>query len=134
MQPTNRNFVTVHVSATAWVLASDGTHQVAWSGAQIELEAIKDGGQRASITGSTGADGSYGPLTTTFEVYREQPVEVEARVIGGILPEIMNEDPWDPQKYAYVQGYKRLDWATVSHREGAEYFWSPDVQINVKPR
>jgi hypothetical protein len=94
------NFVTVHVSARAFV--------------EFSIE---------------GQPGSMGPVTATFKVYRQQPVVVNARILGGALPLEFGDELWDPITFGVFVDHEVLTWVTIQTLMEKEYYWFPDVSM-----
>jgi hypothetical protein len=135
IEPSENNYVSVHVEARLRVAASEYPHTMPWAGAQVRLRCVKDGGEREVIEGTTDAEGLFGTLIATFKVYREQPLWMEVDILGGTLPSIFYNEPWDPVLYEVVRaGVDQLLWHQIEHLMGEEYWWYPDVDVIVRPR
>ena len=126
------NYVTVHVDARAKVLIGESTFAYPFSDGQVVFEVRKAGGEFESVSGSPDASGHVGPLRATFKVYREQPLELKLRVLGGFLPSEMGGELCDPAEWMVVESYGFdsgvLPWSRIEDRMGEEYNWYPAVE------
>lgn len=127
------DFVTVHVDALATIyVVGDRGVQAPFSEGELVFTVTKAGGEFESIAGNTDASGRMGPLRTTFKVYREQPVVLSLRLLGGFLPPQFGGGVCDPAEWliSRVGGddSRTLYWRQIEDKMGEEFYWMPSVQ------
>lgn len=126
------NYITVVVQSQ--VCAEVGDFQ--WEGAQVSIEINKAGGERVTFDKITDANGCTDIVEATFNVYKEQFVEIIARPITGQIPQdywdTLGEE-YDPLNCQVFGNSSRLLWSTISkdNKFGDTYYWNPTVQIQV---
>ena len=114
------NYITVTVSARARAIyqSTDSNGIVATSpnnGVQVQIKIQKAGGEHAVWDKVTDSNGYTGTVTASFDVYKEQPVEVSAR----------------PQGFAANRyGYKVFTWNDIWHLAGEKFGQSITVSAH----
>jgi len=76
------NFIEVYVNTDVCVSFTDGKtppQSIMWSGAQIEIQIIKAGGERVQFDKYTSSGGCTETASGNFRLYKEQPIEVKVR-------------------------------------------------------
>ena len=87
------NYILVTVDLWVRVYDNEGKYV---EGASVNMLIQKDGGEKVEGIGTTGSDGLTS-ATGVFKLYREQPIEVKAWLVGK------------PESYKY----EKLKWETV---------------------
>ncbi|MFC2069284.1 hypothetical protein ACFLTP_09825 [Chloroflexota bacterium] len=117
----NPNYITVVVQ-TQVCLERPG-----WDGAQVKIEINKADGERVEFEKTVGPNQCTDVVEATFQVYKEQPVNVVVFMVSGA-----GGEPWDPNKWEIWKGNKQtLLWGTIDsgHDFGDTYFWNPTLSI-----
>ena len=126
------NYITVVVQSQ--VCAEVGDFQ--WEGAQVSIEINKAGGERVTFDKITDANGCTDIVEATFNVYKEQYVEIIARPISGQIPQYywyLFGEEYDPSNCLVLGNSGRLLWSKISkdNKFGDTYYWNPIVQLRV---
>jgi hypothetical protein len=114
----------VHATEPHWAEAP-------WTGAQLQVEIIKAGGERVTCTGTTNIYGNL-PETCqgTFKVYRAQFVEVVIRPISGVYPDEVGGEIYDPARHMWSENSSTLNWHDLEdYGWGDTYYWSPNTKL-----
>ena len=132
------DYVEVIVNADVCVSFSDGKTpptSIMWSGAQIEIAIIKAGGERVQFDRYASSGGCTDSVQGIFNVYREQPVEVVARPIYGVIPDFAGGGFYDSGKYRVSNNVATLRWSDIYPAKdfGDTYVWQPTISILVQP-
>jgi hypothetical protein len=129
------DYINVAVSASIHAEVSNVGRTEPWAGVQLQIEIVKDGGERETFYKTTNANGEITEqCQATFKVYRHQMVDVIIKPISGVLPLSMGGEIFDPIKhynYSPVGDY-RLNWGDLEDVGwGGTYFWSPNVTLHL---
>ncbi len=132
------NFIVVYVSVDVCVSFTDGKvppESVMWSGAQIEIQIVKAGGERVQFDKYTGSGGCTEAASGVFEVYKEQPVEVIVRPIYGIIPDFAGGGFFDYSLHQYSNNVATLLWSDIypANDFGDTYYWTLTISMLVQP-
>ena len=126
------NYITVIVEARVYATVTDHFDTVPWSGAVLNVEIVKAGGERVSEQRTTDSGGNTEPVNATFKVYKEQGVQAIARVVSGPMPEFMGVESWDPQKLHISNNYAFISWEDIEHvGYKGTYYWYPTVDLSI---
>jgi len=93
------------------------------SGLLIRVDFVKDGGERSTFTCTSDSLGIAWTRTTSFKLYKEQPIQAIMTVQGGVL----DFYPKEPVQY------KTLTWDYVDAAAdfGGSYSWKPVFFVNL---
>ena len=132
------NFIEVYVNADVCVSFTDGKttpQSIMWSGAQIEIQIIKAGGERVQFDKYTGSGGCTDTASGNFRLYKEQPIKVIARPIYGVIPDFAGGGFWDYSLHNYSNNVATLLWSDVypANDFGDAYYWNPTISMLVQP-
>ena len=126
------NYIVVHFNADVCVAFADGKsspQSVMWSGAQVEIVIIKAGGERVQFDKYTGSGGCTETVSGTFEVYKEQPVEVKVCPLYGVIPDFSGGGFLDYSLHKYSNNTAILNWSDIypANDFGDTYYWNPQI-------
>jgi len=132
------DYIEVVVNTEACIAASDGkvpVNSTMWSGAQLHIEIVKAGGEKVTFDKTTDSGGCTESVQGIFKVYREQPVQVIVRPIGGNLPSLLGGAEWSGSDYRVSNNVKTLNWTDIYPDKdfGDIYYWNPLIQMLVEP-
>jgi hypothetical protein len=130
------DYINVAVSASIHAQVTIIGRTEPWAGVHLEIQIIKDGGEREYFNLITNENGdTTEQCQATFKVYRHQMVDVIVKVISGVLPLSMGGEIFDPVKHYYILhfGKNRLNWGDLEDVGwGETYYWSPNVTIQLQ--
>ena len=136
-QAMMENYVIVEVSANIYAdvtgknVNTNRQETVPWPGVQLEITICKAGGEREVFTKVTNAAGVVPELCqATFNVYKEQDVTIDIRVVSGIIPTYLGGGVYNSAIHwqHYMRGSYWLQWRHLEDLEwGSTYYWSPSA-------
>lgn len=132
------NYITVIVQTRACATViqkkyQEYTNQAPFAGAVFRIEIIKAGGERVTETRTADASGCTDVVTATFQVYKEQPVEVNAWFLSGSKPSEWGGEEIDLVDMEIVNNFEYLNWQQLDAAAdfGDTYYWNPDIYPQV---
>jgi hypothetical protein len=116
---TKPDYIIVTCNAEIDIVCRDKNNDNLWifaSGLPIRVDFVKAGGERSTLTCTSDTFGTATTGTTSFKLYKEQPIEATMTVQGGYR---------DFYPKAPVQ-YKTLTWEVVDAAAdfGGSYAWN----------
>ncbi len=108
------NYVVVNVTGTVQVALFDFENskwQEKLNGEAVEMALIKAGGERFEDIGTTGGGEGTSSIHTTFNLYKEQPIDFKAKLVSNPM----------------VIGSDRIEWEFVNNNRRYGGKNQPDV-------
>ena len=131
LKSSTANYINVTITAKAslhiWQTHYASPNYIALPGADIKIKMDKASGEGRIFYATTGENGWTDEFTHSFNVYREQPVNIYASLYPSV--------PTGYSNYTISSYYEQLTWDYIySQAEmGGSYHWRPTCEIIAYP-
>ena len=107
-------------------------------GSQVMIEINKADGERVQFEKTIDKNGCADIVQGTFQVYKEQPVNVIARIVSLNIQEGRYDIQYEgglvsPDKYRVYSNKQTLLWEQIRSKVdfGGTYYWNPVINVSI---